>query len=68
MRNSFIYLTYSQVHTQIHEIYYSTLQIPFSDGFGKVACHITGDVGGWYNQVKWMMLPGVFVGKVVILR
>ena len=32
------------------------------DGSGKVACHITGSVGGWYNQVEWMMLSGVSVG------
>ena len=30
-------------------------------------CHITGGVDGWYNQVEWMMLSGVFVGKVVII-
>ena len=37
---------------------------------GKVACHITaaGGVGEWYNQVEWMMLPGVLVGKVVTIR
>ena len=38
------------------------------DGYRKVACHITGGVGGWYNQVEWMMLPGVFVDKVVTIR
>ena len=35
---------------------------------GKVACHITGGVGGWYNQVEWVVLPGGLVGKMVIIR
>ena len=34
----------------------------------SIACYLTGSVGGWYNQVEWMMLPGVFVGKVIIIR
>ena len=42
--------------------------IPFPDGSGKVACHITGSVGGWCNQVEWMMLSGVSVGKVLTIR
>ena len=35
---------------------------------GKVACHITGGVGEWYNQVERMILPSVLVGKVVTIR
>ena len=35
---------------------------PFRDGSGKVACHITGSVAGWYNQVEWVVVPDVLVG------
>ena len=39
-----------------------------ADGPGKVAYHITGSVGGWYNQVEWVVLPDVLVGKMVTIR
>ena len=40
---------------------------PFLDGSGKVTCHKTGSVGGWYNQMEWVVLPGVLIGKMVMI-
>ena len=41
---------------------------PFLDGSWESSYSLSYNWWCWWVQVEWMMLPGVFVGKMVTIR